>query len=176
MTVVNRVLAALLALALLLGGLLAATEIVLARLDRPYWLVPHPQWSAWLREQTLSAGLMRAVLAAVTILGLLLLLAALHRGKPHTLTLPSPTEGVQVSASRRGIERTLRDAAARTSGVSSVQVKAGRRKVKVTAHTAARTPGESEQQVRDVVAGKLDDLGLGSALRPRIRILTGRNR
>jgi len=176
MTVVNRVLATLLALALLLGGLLAATEIVLAQLDQPYWLVPHPQWSAWLREQTFSAGLVRAVLAGVTILGLLLLVAALRRGKPHTLALPSAAEGVQVSASRRGIERTLRDAAARTSGVSSVRVKAGRRKVKVTAHTAARTPGESQHQIGDVVAGKLDQLGLGTALRPRVRVLTGRNR
>ena len=40
MTVVNRVLATLLALALLLGGLLAVVEIVLAALGRPPWLVP----------------------------------------------------------------------------------------------------------------------------------------
>src|SRR5690349_8881198 len=142
MTVVNRVLAALLALALLLGGLLAASEIVLAQLGRPPWLLPYPQWSAWLRERTLAEGLTRAVSAGLLVLGLVLLIAALRRGKPRAVTLPSTTEGVRVTASRRGIERTLRNAARRASGVASVEVKAARRKVKVTAHTTARTPGD----------------------------------
>jgi hypothetical protein len=176
MNVVNRVLAALLALALLIGGLLAATEIVLAQLGRPSWLIAQEQWSAWVRQRTFSEGLTRAILGGLVVLGLLLLLAALRRGKPRTLSLPSAAPGVQVTASRRGIERTLRAAAARTSGVTSVEVKASRRKVKVKAHIAARAAGSTQQQVSDVVASKLDELGLAGTLRPKVRVATGRTR
>ena len=176
MSVVNRVLAALLALALLLGGLVAATEIVLAQLDRPHWLVPHEVWSAWLRQRSYSDGLTRAVLIGMAVLGLLLLLAALRRGKPRSLALPSATEGVTVTASRRGIERALRDAAARTSGVTSVDVKAARRTIKVTAHTAARSAGDIQRQVADVVTAKLAELGLAGRLRPKVGVRTGQGR
>src|SRR4051794_3020764 len=151
MSVVNRVLAALLALALLLGGLLAAAEIVLAQLDRPHWLVPHEQLSTWLRQRTFTEGLTRALLAGLVVLGLLLLLSALRRGKPRAITLPSATEGVHVTASRRGIERTLREVAGRTSGVESVKVKAARRRVKVKARSsphARRHPATGRRRRR----------------------------
>lgn len=176
MSVVNRVLSALLALALLLGGLLAATEIVLAQLNRPSWLVPHEHWGTWLRQRTFTEGLTRALLAGLVLLGLLLLLSALRRGKPRALTLPSAADGVQVTASRRGIERTLREVAARTSGVESVKVKAARRTVTVKARTAARTSGDTQRQVGDVVGAKLDELGLAGTLRPKVRVATGASR
>ncbi len=176
MTVVNRILAALLAVVLLLGGLLAASEILLAQLGRPPWLVPYPRWSAWLGQHTLTDGLMRAAMAALVVVGLLLMLAALRRGKPHHLTLPSNIEGVQVTASRRGIERSLREAGSRIGGVRSVDVRAGRRWVKVRAYTASRTEGQVQQQVTDTVADKLRQLGLADRLRPRVTIVTGKSR
>ena len=82
MHVVNRVLATLLALALLLGGLLAVVEIVLAQLGRPSWLVPHEQWSSWLAEQTFASAVVRAVLVGLAVLGLLLLVGRARRGLP----------------------------------------------------------------------------------------------
>lgn len=176
MTVVNRILAALLALVLLLGGLLAASEIVLAQLGRTPWLVPHPRWSAWLGQRTLTDGQTRAVMAALVVVGLLLMFAAVRRGKPHDLTLPSNVDGVRVTASRRGIERTLREAGGRISGVRAVDVKAGRRTVKVRAYTASRTEGQVQQQLTDTVAGKLHQLGLADRLRPRVTVVTGKNR
>jgi hypothetical protein len=177
MTVVNRILAALLALVLLLGGLLAAIEIVLAQMGRPPWLVPHPQWSAWLGQRPLTDGLMRAAMAGLVVLGLLLMLAALRRGKPHNLTLPSNIEGVQVTASRRGIERSLREAGKRVSGVRAVDVRAGRRTVKVRTYTASRSGGDDVQrQMSDVVSTKLQQLGLAGTLRPRVKVVTGKSR
>jgi len=176
MTVVNRILAALLALVLLLGGLLAACEIVLAQLGRRPWLVPHPQWSAWLGQRTLADGLVRAAMVGLVVVGVLLMLAALRRGKPHHLTLPSTIEGVQVTASRRGVERSLREAGSRISGVRAVEVRAGRRTVKVRAHTASRGEGQVQQQLTDTVAARLQQLGLADRLRPRVTVVTGRGR
>ncbi len=170
MHVVNRVLATLLALALLLGGLLAVVEIVLAQLDRPHWLVPHEQWSSTLAEQTFVGSVVRAVLIGLVVLGLLLLVLALRRGKPGSLQLPSRTQGVQVSASRRGIERSLGTAARRTDGVRSARVKAGRRAVRVKAATALRSPDELKQPVTTAVTGRLEQLGLDGVLRPRVTV------
>ena len=56
MRVVNRVIAAVLALALLVGGLLVAVEIVVAGFDRRPWVLPHDRWYASARLRT-SAGL-----------------------------------------------------------------------------------------------------------------------
>lgn len=170
MHIVNRVISALLALMLFLGGLLAAVEIVLAALGRPSWLVPHEQWSRWLGEQTLSGGVVRALLIGLVVLGSLLLFAALHRGKPGSLVLPSRTDGVVVTASRRGIERSVSTAAGRADGVRSARVKAGRRTVRVTASTAVRSPGDLQQPVTAAVTGRIEELGLTGVLRPRVTV------
>lgn len=170
MHLLNRLLATLLALALFLGGLLAVAEIVLAALDRPAWLVPHERWSGWLREQTFTAGIVRAALIGLALLGLLLLIAALRRGKPGALQLPARTDGVRVSASRRGIERSLATAARRADGVRSARVRARRRSVRVKARTALRSTDDLQQPVTAAVTERLDQLGLAGVLRPRVTV------
>ncbi len=170
MRALNRSLATLLALILLLGGLLAVVEIVLAQLGRPYWLIPHEQWSSGLAEQTFLDGVVRAVLIGLVVLGLVLLILALRRGKPGSVQLPSRTDGVHVSASRRGIERSLSTAARRADGIRSARVKAGRRAVRVKAVTALRSTGELKEPVSSAVTGRLEQLGLGGVLRPRVSI------
>jgi Family of unknown function (DUF6286) len=156
--IVNRVLATLLALALFLGGLLAVAEIVLAALDRPAWLVPHRQWSSWLAGQTFDDAAVRAVLIGLVVVGLLL------------LALPSRTDGVRVTASRRGIERSLASSARRADGVRSARAKVGRRSVRVQATTRMRSPGELQQPVATAVTERLDELGLSGVLRPRVTL------
>ncbi len=170
MHIVNRVIATVLALTLFLGGLLAVVEIVLGLLGRPYWLIPHPTWSSWLGDQSFSGGVVRAVLIGMVIVGLLLLVVALRRGKPGSLTLPGRTDGVRVTASRRGIERTLSAAARRADGVRSARATAGRRRVRVKAATALRSPRELQQPVTDAVTERLGELGLTGVLRPRVTV------
>lgn len=173
MTLLNRILSALLALALLVGGLLAAAEIVLAQLGQPSWLVPHEQWSSWLREQTWDAAVVRIVLVGVVVLGLLLLLPALRRGKPSTVDLPARGSGstnTRVSASRRGVEKTLAAAARRVEGISSASADVGRRTVRIKARTATRSKPDLQRQLTAAVATRIDDLGLSDTLRPRVTI------
>lgn len=174
MALLNRVLSVLVALVLLLGGLLAAVEIVLALLGRPAWLLPHEQWSASLGEQTWDAGPVRAVLAALVLLGLLLLWPALRRGKPSALSLPARAggtpAGVRVRASRRGIETSLATAVRRTSGVSAARAQVSRRRATVRARTATRSPGNLQAEVSGAVTETLTDLGLAEVLHPRVTI------
>ncbi|SDQ85547.1 DUF6286 domain-containing protein [Quadrisphaera sp. DSM 44207] len=172
--VLNRVLSALLALALLLGGLLAVVEVVLAQLGRPSWLVPHEQWASWLDQRTWDQPVVQAVLAGLVVLGLLLLLAALRRGRPSSLPLAArgggTPAGVRVTASRRGIERTLAAAARRAPGVSRADARVSRRKAVVRARTALRSEGDLQQRVTANVAQRLEELGLSGTLRPQVSL------
>ena len=170
MHVLNRLLATLLALVLFLGGLLAAVEIVLAAAGRPPWLVQHQQWSNWLRQRTFTDSAVRAALIGVAVIGLLLLVAAVRRGKPASLQLPARTDGVRVSASRRGIERSIATSARRPDGVRSAQAKARRRTVRVKASTGLRSTAELQQPVTTAVTTRLEELGLSGVLRPRVTV------
>jgi hypothetical protein len=170
---INRILAALLALALLLGGLLTLAEILLAALGRPPWLVPYPQWSSWLAGQTWDTLDVRLVLVGLVVIGLLLLVLALRRGRPGVVTLPARPngpDGVQVTASRRGIEKSLVDAARRTDGVSGATATARRRSVRVDARTLVRSDRDLPDKVTAAVSQRLDELGLGGTLRPRVKL------
>ena len=169
MHVLNRVLATLLALALFLGGLLAVAEIVLAALDRPSWLVPHEQWAQTLTGESFTGSIVRAVLVGLVVIGLLLLITGLRRGKPGSIPLPARTDGVRVTASRRGLERSFATSARRADGVRSARAKIGRRKVKITATTAVRS-GDLQQPVTAAVTERLDELGLTGVLRPRVTV------
>ena len=165
MTLTNRILSALLALVLLLGGLLAATEIVLALLGRQPLLIPHQDWSAWLSQQTWQSAAVRSILVGALILGLLLILVAVRRGKPALLPLPSERDpGVRVTASRRGVE-----AARGVDGVTAASASASRRRVTVTA-SATKPTSRLAELVRSAVADRLSALGLAQSLRPRVRL------
>lgn len=176
MYVLNRIVSTLLAVALFAASLLAVAEIVLALLDRPYWLVPHPDWSAWLGEKTFASGVARAILIGLVLLGMGLLVLALRRGRPGSLALPARRDGVRVTASRRGIERTLSRAAQSADGVRDATVRAGKRKVRVTAHTVLREPGDLPRRVTAPVDERLEELGLAGTVRSQVTVSGKGNR
>jgi hypothetical protein len=169
---VTRVVAALLALALLAASLLAVVEIVAAALDRAPVLVPHPDWTEWLLTQYWNDWIVIVALGGLVVLGLLLLLLALRRGKPASLALKSRTEGVDVSASRRSVEKSLTAAAARTSGIAGASASVGRRTARVDARTVARSEPEKRDEVESAVRERLDSLGLERRMRTRVKLTT----
>ena len=170
MQVINRVLAALLAVALFLGGLLAALDILLVQAGRPAWLVPTEQWAAWLRTQTFGAGIVRLICGGLVIVGLLLLICGLRPGRPGALRLPPRTEGITVTTRRRELERTLATSLTRLDGVASARAQARRHSVRVRVVTALRDPADLPTRVRETVTGRLAELGLADTLRPRVTV------
>ena len=166
----NRVLSALVALVLLAAGLLLAVEGVLAALGRPGWIVPRSRWADALSGSTWQDGLVRLIAAGVIVVGLVLLVVALRRGAPGTLALPTTTEGVNVRAHRRGVERAVVAAARRTDGVTGATAKASRRKVTVVARTSLRQVGDLQSTVRRAVDAQVADLGLDGRLRSSVSL------
>lgn len=169
---VTRVVAALLALVLLLGSLLAVVEIVTAALDRAPALIPYPEWTSWLRTHSWNDWIVNAVLGGLVVVGLLLLLLALRRGKPASLALRSRTDGVNVTASRRSVEKALAAATARTTGVAGASASVSRRTARVDARTVARSEPGIRERVESAVRGRLDSLGLERPMRTRVDLTT----
>jgi hypothetical protein len=169
MRALHRVLATVLALVLFLGGLLAVVEIVLAQLGRAPLVVPRDRWAAWLDDQTWETPAVRAALVLVALVGLLLVLAAVRRGRPALLPLPAGAAppGVRAHASRRTVERSLADAVRDVDGVVAARASAGRRRVTVLVRSMTRS-GDPEQRVREAVDQRLRSLGLAGSLRPRV--------
>ena len=163
-----RVLSVLLSAALLALGVVVTVEIVLAALGQPAWVLPYSEVATSLREQTWDSLLARAVAAGLCLLGLLLLLPALRRGKPTALPLAPQTEGVDTQVSRRGLQRTLSAAAGRVDGVRRARVKVGRRKVKISTTSRLRDTGDLPAQVDTAVRTELETLGLRRPLAVKV--------
>ncbi len=169
---VTRVVSALLALALLFGSLLAVVEIVAAAMGRGYVLVPYHEWTDWLRTHSWNDGIVKVLLGGLVVLGLLLLMLAIRRGKPAALTLRNRTDGVDVSASRRSVEKSLATAAARTSGIAGASASVGRRSARVNARTVASSEPGIREEVESAVRGRLDSLGTERRMRTRVGLTT----
>ena len=169
-TITNRVLSALLALVLVVGGLLVAVEIVLAQLGRRALLIPWSAWASWLGGQTWDTSTVRLVLAGLVVVGLVLLILALRPGKPRRLALPATGSNLHMSIARRALQQNLADTATRASGVASASAKAGRRTVTITATTANPNTAEVQKAAQAAVNQRLDQIGLARRLRSRVRI------
>jgi len=166
----SRALCALLALALLLGSLLVIGEVLVAAGDRGPWLVPYPDWTAWMREHRWDDWVVNTILVGLVVSGLLLLFLAVRRGKPATLPLVSRTPGVDVKASRKSVERSLAAAVSRTYGVTEAEASVRRRSARIQAQAATRSESGLRQEVEAAAEARLDSLGLAKNLRPRVRV------
>jgi len=168
---VSRIVSALLALALLLGALLALVEINASALGRSPLLVPWPDWADWLRNHHWNQAIVQAVLIGFVVLGLLLLLLAFRRGRPSTLGLQGDSPGVTLTASRRSVERSLADAALRTTGVSGASAKVGRGTARIEARTPTRAEeGNVRTEVESAVEARMASLSLARPTRSRIKL------
>jgi hypothetical protein len=165
---VNRLLAVLLSLAVVVTAAVLAAEVVRWALDSPPW-VP---WHGWAGEVADVRTGDRSVLigSAVAVLaGLLLLLFELAPRRPETLRTAPLVDGVDTVTTRRGLRTATETAARGVSGVRSASADVGRRTVRVSARTRARGVGaDVKDQVRNAVEQTLADLQLERS--PKVRV------
>jgi Family of unknown function (DUF6286) len=172
---VTRLVSALLALALLVGGLLAALEIVAAGLGREEDLVvPWRDWRADLLDTPWDDYVVRVVLAVTLAVGLLLLFLLLARRRPAAVRLADRTDGATAELDRGGLERHLAASLRRVEGVASVAVRVRGGKTKVTAVTPSRDTAPVESGLRRALDQALSHLGLASPLPARVSVVSRR--
>lgn len=169
--VANRVLAAVVALALLAASLLVAAEIVVAALDRPPWVLPVDSWYRTARGDAWESGAVRLACAGLAACGALLLASQLIRRRPDELTLPDRPDTAPATVTRRGVERSVEQAVASVDGVSRASARLGRHGVAVSVETNRRRPGDLQERVQEAGEARLGSLGLagGISLDARVR-------
>jgi hypothetical protein len=163
---VNRVLAAVIALALTAGGLLVAIEIGLAALGRTEpWLVPYDDWYRAGVKRSWDDPVIRRGLIFVALLGLVLVLLQLLRTRPPTLPLREDgSNSMKAVIDRSSLERGLSRAAEDVDGVSKARVRVGRGRAMVVAETKRRDPRGMREQVTSRVREALQRIPLGDEL------------
>jgi hypothetical protein len=168
---VNRLLAALLSLAVVAATVLLVTEVVRWALDHPPWLVPWDRWGDALLGARAGDAAVLAVSAAAALLGLLLLLFELTPRRPKAVGAEPLADGVVTVVTRSGLANAAETAARSVSGVRSASADVRRRSVVVEAGSRGRgVARELEGPVRDAVERDLAALRLDRTPKVRVRI------
>jgi len=140
MRIVNRLLAALLALALIVGAVLLIIEVIATTLGHQQALVHWHQSYAWAHRTPWQQGSVRVAAATLLVLGFLLLIAELKRPRVSRLPVAAQDAGDQddVAFTRRGVAAALRAAVTDVDGIMAATVRVKRRSVSVQAQAAAQ--------------------------------------
>ena len=165
MRLVNRLLAALLSVALIAFAVLIVIEVIANRTTHKYAVVRWHSAYEWMDRTTWQAGSVRVVSIVLLVIGLVLLALELKRKRPRRLQIVSD-KGIDAAYTRRGVVAALRAAVTDVDGVSSASVKVGRRKVTVRAVAAtqdARLAAQLREPARAAAQARLDALRLKKA-------------
>jgi hypothetical protein len=157
MRTTNRVLSALLGLALVVAGLTIAIEMAVVAAGEPPALVPRDRWYDWLRTLRLENAQFLAISAIMALLGLVLLVLEVRPRRPDRVQM-SASAGRQLWISRKSVERRV-NAAAGAAGLHRAHATVRGR----PAHWRLQVRGLARVDRRDAVLAtvqtELDRLG-----------------
>ena len=171
----NRIVSALLAVALLVGGLLVAVEVVLAALDRDHWILPHEDWARSLRETAFSDRSARIFFLILVAAGIALLLLELARRPPPSLRMAGRGSAITADLDRRGIERWLTTRLADVEGATGIKATITRKAAEVTAETPQRDVDDVRRRLERAAQDNLDQLDLAQPLAARAKVTSRRS-
>ncbi len=141
MRLANRLLGALLALAVMAGGVVLIVEVIASAAGHRPALVPWHTAYDWARRTTWAAGGVRVACGVLIALGLILLIAELKPARVTRLVAePADAGGADIDTAytRRGLAAAIRSAVVGVDGVRGASVTVRRRKVSVAATARAR--------------------------------------
>lgn len=135
MRIANRLLAALFALALIVGGVTLVVEVVAHWTGAEPVVLDWPAVYAWARRTTWSATPVRLASVVLLVVGIALLWAQLRPRRLGRLALVVGHPATDIAVTRRGVARSLAAAVSRVDGVHNAHVVVKRRKIKISART-----------------------------------------
>jgi hypothetical protein len=154
MRLANRVLAALLSLALIAAGVLLVIEVIADRLSHHPSILDWQPAYHWAKRTTWNGGSVRVACAVLILLGLVLLIAELKPARVSRLAADPAQAGaadIDTAYTRRGVAAAIRSAVTGVDGVRGASVKVRRRKVAVAA-TAAAQDKAAARSLRDPIS------------------------
>jgi Family of unknown function (DUF6286) len=178
--IVNRVLAALLSLALACLGIVVIVEVIAYRANSHHSaLVNWQPFYRWCARTTWLSGTVRGVAIGLIAVGLILLLAELKRPRVTRLAADpdlAGADGIDTAYTRRGVAAAVRTAVTDVDGIRGASVTVKRRRVRVAASAAAenRTAAqELREPVTSAAQARLEELHLRHAAALSVRISPG---
>lgn len=177
MRTLDRVLLAVLGLALTAGGTLGVLEALLALMDRPGAVVDRSATAEALAAATWSDPTATAVAGWLLAVGLVLLALELKPRRPDAY----PAEGAddyRVRYGRHGVARFAEQVVERHDDVAATpRVTLRRRRLRVEAEGYADVvPDQLERELASLVEDRVADLDLGQRLRASVRVRRGERR
>ncbi len=171
----NRIVSALLAVALVVGGVLVAIEVILAALDRGPWVLPHEGWARSARETMYTDRSARILFLLLAVAGIALLLLELLRRRPPALRMSEGENGLEADLDRRGVERWLATRLTDIEGAAGAKAKITRRAVDIKAQTPQRDVADVQRRLEGAAQENLDQLDLAQPLRARAKVTSRRS-
>lgn len=152
--VINRLLAALLGVVLLIAGLVAAIEVLVSLFGGAHFLVPTDTWLATLRSTPWNAESVVLAATGVLVVGVVLLVAGIA-ARDRIISMRKPKDTIEVVASARAVAQILRRQAESVSGVSSASSEVSARGARVVATVPIADPQRVEAELSRVLSDTL---------------------
>lgn len=178
MRFVNRILAALLAVGLIIGGLLLIVEVIAQRVGSAPVLVRWDSAYQWSSKMTWESNTLRIVFIVMAVVGSILLIAELKRAAIKRLRVASSADNVDIAYTRRGVATAVKAAAASIDGVRGTSAVVAKKSVRVVAtafSTEAAAAKSLTQSVNDAVQKQINDLNLDPSPRANVTMRARRN-
>ena len=144
MRLANRVIAALLSLAVACAGVLLIIEVIAARTGHHAVIINWPAAYDWATRTPWISGSLRVIAGILIALGLVLLVAELKPARVSRFAADpakAGAAGIDTAYTRRGVAAAIRSAVTDVDGIREASVKVARRKVTIGATAAA--PGKA---------------------------------
>jgi hypothetical protein len=176
MRLINRVLAALLSLALIAVSLLLIIEVIVDRASHRAAIVNWHTADHWAERNTWTAGSIRVICGLLILAGLVLLIAELKPARVSRLAADpagAGAEAIDTAYTRRGLAAAIKTAVTAVDGVRSSVVTVKRRKVLVAATASARDRAAARSlrdPITDAVRQRLGALKLRQTLSVAVRV------
>ena len=179
MRLANRVLAALLSLAVACAGVLLVIEVIAARTAQQPVIV---NWRAaynWATRTAWIASSIRVAAGVLIVAGLVLLIAELKPARVSRLAAHPSHAGasdIDTAYTRRGVAAAIRSAVTDVDGVRDASVKVTRRKVTIGAIAAAQDKAAARalrEPVTTAVRQRLAALSLRHASALSVHVVAG---
>ena len=167
MRIVNRLLAFIVAAALVVAGVIVIVEVIAARTGAAPVIIGWHSILRWGQHNTWNATSVEVACVICAVVGLLLLLPQLRRRRPTRLTIASP-KATDAALTRKGVSAAVGGAVNDVDGVAGSRVKVTHRRIKVTAASSAATTATANALKTPVKAAAqqiIDELQLTSRRR-----------
>jgi hypothetical protein len=168
-----RILCVVLAVAIAVAGVLTVIEVIVAATGHdPVFVKWHGLVSDLASNQWKTAA-PRVTAIILILVGLLLLFAGLRRGKPATVSMTTSAQGVDLTTTRRSLQRSLSATAVDVDGITDAKAKVKRRVLTVKAQAGSGV-GRDDAQTRlaERLQQRLDELSLAERRRLKVKVRT----